>query len=281
MFILTHGRPDNVVTVKTLEKHGYTGSVFLVIDDEDTTASKYYEKYGDQVIMFSKEEVSKTFDEGDNFEDRRTITYARNACFQIARNLGFTYFIELDDDYVDFRYKFDHSFEYINRKNILSLDTIFLYLLNFYKKTPAKSIGISQGGDFLGGKNGSSIQELKTKGPKRKCMNSFICSTERPFTFFGRFNEDVNTYTLRGLRGEFFMTIPNIALQQKASQSNSGGITELYKNFGTYVKSFMTVMYAPSCTKVKMMRSRHPRLHHAISWRNAVPVILREEHKKR
>ena len=91
VFILTHGRPDNVVTVKTLEKHGYTGPVYLVIDDEDKTASKYYENYGEQVVMFSKEEVSKTFDEGDNFDDRRTITYARNACFQIAR--GFRVYV--------------------------------------------------------------------------------------------------------------------------------------------------------------------------------------------
>ena len=55
VFILTHGRPDKVYTVNTLKKHGYTGPVYLVIDDEDNTSAKYYENYGDQVIMFSKE----------------------------------------------------------------------------------------------------------------------------------------------------------------------------------------------------------------------------------
>lgn len=49
--------------------------------------------------MFDKPKIAKTFDEADNFDDRRAIVYARNACFQIARKLGYKYFIELDDDY--------------------------------------------------------------------------------------------------------------------------------------------------------------------------------------
>ena len=35
VFILTHGRADNVVTVKALEKGGYTGKTYFIIDDED------------------------------------------------------------------------------------------------------------------------------------------------------------------------------------------------------------------------------------------------------
>ena len=89
VFILTHGRPDNVVTYDTLKKHGYTGRVYLVIDDEDDTEDQYRERYGDKVIQFSKREIEKTFDTGDNFTNKRgVIIYARNACFEIARNLG-------------------------------------------------------------------------------------------------------------------------------------------------------------------------------------------------
>lgn len=35
VFILTHGRADNVVTLKTLLADGYTGDWYMVIDDED------------------------------------------------------------------------------------------------------------------------------------------------------------------------------------------------------------------------------------------------------
>ena len=98
-FILTHGRPDNVKTLKTLEKAGYTGKVYIVIDDED-----------------------------DNEQE--------------------------------------------------------------YRK-------IAQGGDFIGGAKSLNFR----KGILRKAMNTFICDTERPFTFVGRINEDVNTYVTLGSRG--------------------------------------------------------------------------------
>ena len=35
VFILTHGRPDNVITYNTLKKAGYTGDIYIVIDNED------------------------------------------------------------------------------------------------------------------------------------------------------------------------------------------------------------------------------------------------------
>lgn len=277
VFILSHGRPNKVITIETLKKHGYTGRVYIIIDNEDKTADQYYDNYKDIVIMFDKEAISKTFDEGDNFEDRRTITYARNACFEIAKKLGITCFIQLDDDYIDFRYKIDSSGNNINKLDIKNLDYIFMCLLKYYKSISACAIAIAQGGDFLGGKDGNAA-----KNPQfRKCMNSFICSTERPFQFSGRFNEDVNTYTEQGRRGALFLTIPMIALQQKTTQKTSGGISELYNKYGTFVKAFTTVMYSPSCVKVKMMLSRHPRIHHSVSWNNAVPVIIREIHKKK
>lgn len=35
VFIITHGRANEQITLKTLKKCGYSGKVFLVIDDED------------------------------------------------------------------------------------------------------------------------------------------------------------------------------------------------------------------------------------------------------
>ena len=40
-FILTHGRPDKVYTIKSLRDSGYTGKVFLVVDDKDKTLPEY------------------------------------------------------------------------------------------------------------------------------------------------------------------------------------------------------------------------------------------------
>ena len=274
-FILTHGRPDKVLTYKTLAHCGYTGKTYIVIDNEDKTAPEYYKNFGDQVIMFDKKAIAETIDEGDNFNDRRAIIYARNACFDIAKQLGIKYFIQLDDDYFSFVYKYTDKEEYKERV-IRNLDNIFSAFLDFYKNSPFLAIAFAQCGDFLGGDGGNFAHSHRV----RKAMNSFICSTERPFHFFGRINEDVNTYTNLGFRGGLFLTVAKVAIHQLMSQTNQGGMTDLYVDSGSYIKSFYTVMYQPSSVKIAAMQSQYSRLHHLVSWKNTVPVILDEQYKK-
>lgn len=241
-FILTNGRPDNVKTYMTLRKSGYTGKIFLIVDDLDKTKDDYKVKYGKEVIIFDKEAIAKTFDEGDNFNDKRAIIYARNASFEIAKNLGIKHFIQLDDDYSSFYYRFDHDFEY-TPKAIKKLDVIFQAMIDFFNKSGAASIAMAQGGDFIGGGESSFSQSITLK---RKAMNSFICSTDKPFQFVGRINEDVNTYTRLASTGLLLFTTNQVSLSQVSTQSSSGGMTELYLDSGTYVKSFYSVMYHPS-----------------------------------
>ena len=87
VFILTHARPDRVFTYVTLREKGYTGKIYLVLDDEDKTHSEYVKIYADEVLTFSKNEVAKTFDVGDNFTDKRAVVYARNAVFDLAKTI--------------------------------------------------------------------------------------------------------------------------------------------------------------------------------------------------
>ena len=278
VFILTYGRPDNVKTYKTLKRFGYTGKIYFICSDDDKQLNKYKELYTKQVLVFSKKEYKNTFDIGDNFDDERVVVYARNACFDLAKKVGIKYFLVLDDDYTDFSYRFNGELSYNKgRGYINNVDDIFKAVLDYYKTIPAKTIALSQNGDWIGGHNSGWAKELKLK---RKCMNSFFCSTERPFKFTGRINEDVNAYTRLGAVGDLFLTIPNVSLKQTDTQSNKGGMSDVYANQGTYVKSFYSVMFSPSSVKVAMLNTERSRLHHRVSWNNAIPVILNEKHKK-
>lgn len=280
VFILTHGRPDKVFTYKTIRDKGYTGKIFLVLDDEDKTYDQYCSLYKNKVITFSKDKIAKTFDVGDNFSDKRAVVYARNAVFDLAKNLNFKYFMVLDDDYTDFRWSFDNNKKYVTNKYIQNLDKIFEILLKFYKSTNFTSLCMAQGGDFIGGE-GSGLSKTFINGQiSRKLMNSFLCSTERPFQFVGRINEDVNAYCSFGYRGHLFMTVAQLRLEQKQTQSNSGGLTDIYLNFGTYVKSFYSVMYNPSSVKVRQMGQSNKRLHHSVNWDTTVPKIISESFRK-
>lgn len=275
--ILTNGRPNNVLTVNTLKDHGYTGPIHLVVDDLDPCVDEYRRNFGNEkVVVFNKKEIAALTDSGNNSGDMRSILFARNASFDIAKKLGFRYFVQLDDDYTQFRYRFDKDYRYLV-KPIRNLDTVFASVLKFFVTSKADCIALSQGGDFLGGGLGNEGKKIYLK---RKCMNSFICSTDRPFNFTGLMNEDVNTYVKLGSTGTIFFSFNQIGLEQLRTQSNPGGITELYQDFGTYVKSFYTVMYHPSSVQVSVMRSRHGRLHHRIQWEKTVPRIIRESLRK-
>ena len=279
VFILTHGRPDRVYTYKTLMDAGYTGKVYIVIDDEDDAADQYYEKYGDKVLMFSKAEIAKTFDEGDNFDDRRVIIYARNACFQLAEQVGCRYFLQLDDDYIKFDYRVgaDNSFPIGRTKTRANIEqAIFKFLKYFISVKQFTSIAMAQGGDFIGG-----LRQETTIRSKRKAMNTLFCDTERPFQFVGRINEDVNTYTSKQRAGSVFLTPYVMCVTQQETQANAGGMSDVYVESGTYLKSFYSVMYCPSSVKVDMMRDRKDaRIHHRVKWDATAPMIIREEHKK-
>ena len=279
VFILTHGRVDNQYTYRSLCEQGYTGRCVFVLDNEDGQVDEYKRRYGaDNCYVFDKLDMRKRIDEVFR-GDRRVIVYARNACFDAARALGYKYFIELDDDYTSFVWRFDAECAYTPKTpKIKNLDVVFESMLRYYINTPLTSLAMAQGDDFIGG---SSNQMLRSIGTKRKAMNSFICSVDRPFEFKGRINEDVNAYTQLTSVGKIFLTIVQCNLQQKITQSNGGGMTDVYRDSGTYVKSFSSVIVFPSGVKVTLLNSHHKRIHHNVYWEHTAPKILQEKWRKK
>lgn len=278
VFILTHGRPDHVYTYKSLIKAGYTGKIYLVIDDEDKKADQYRALYGDAILTFAKRAIAETVDAGDNFNDLRSDMYVRNAMFALAREQKLRYFIQLDDDYIVFDFRRDSRLRYVKKRILSTLDQVFESLVSFLNVTPFASIAIAQGGDFMAGKDNRYAQHVITQ---RKAMNSFLCDVQKPFPFFGRLNVDVNNYTAAQRRGVLFMTTMQVALEQKRTQATAGGMTEAYLDHGTYVKSFYSVMYAPSCVKIAELRGpRHTRIHHRVFYDACAPCILPESVRK-
>lgn len=278
IFILTHGRPYNVITAKTLKMCGNTNRVYYIIDNEDKYADRYYWNFGkENVIMFNKYEKALQFDTMDQIatRDRRAIVYARNACFDIAENLGIKYFLELDDDYTTFRSR-QFSNNMLSTIYVRDFDSIVDIMIDFLDSSNALTVAFSQTGDFIGGVGSKVYKERLT----RKAMNAFFCRTDRRFDFIGRINEDVNTYVSLGSRGELLFTVADIALNQLTTQQNSGGMSDLYLDVGTYVKSFFTVIACPSCVKIGEMGDGNYRIHHLINWEHAVPKIISDRFRK-
>ena len=285
VYILTHRRPSlrEQRTYRALERAGYTGPVYLVVDDEDPTLPEYLEEFGEQVVVFPKQATIDSFDIGDNMRGSGSVV-PRNAIWNIAREHGHRYFIQLDDDYVTFRYRFNQDCKPVSPNRlewIGDLNKIFSACVKWFATTPPElhSVAFGQGGDFLGGSSNSYLQYIHGK---RKAMNTFICDTERPFTFPGRRNEDVNCYTELQRRGVAFLTTFQIAIDQAATQTQSGGMTEMYEQEGTYLKSFTSVMRCPSGVKVSHLadRNQNPRIHHRVTYKNVAPEFVSASHRK-
>ena len=276
VFILSHGRAKNVITIKTLRDVGYTGKIYIIIDNEDDQAEEY-KKIDDveNVIIFDKKQEMERTDTADNFKDHRLVVYARNKCHDIAKNLGLTYFLELDDDYTGFGIRYADG-DVLKRTKIKNADRLFDSMINFLEKTNSLTVAFAQGGDYIGG-TGSKVWNEKLA---RKAMNCFFCKTDRPFKFSGSTNEDVNAYITYGNKGELMFTIADICMDQLQTQSNTGGLTDIYLDNGTYVKSFYSIIHQPQCVKISTMGNKFMRIHHKISWNKCTPKILNEKWKK-
>lgn len=277
VFILSHGRAGRLYTLKTIKNEGYTGPWFIVVDNEDDQVGEYRRQYGeDHVIVFDKLERAKKTDTPDLSEDRRTIIYARNECFDIAERLGYRYFLELDDDYTDFQYRYEGDGKLLI-KSAKCLDNLFEEMLKFLDVSGAITVAFAQGGDMIGGIDAGNFK----KGLLRKAMNTFFCDTRKRFQFVGRINEDVNTYTSFSNKGKLLFTYTRFMITQKTTQTSSGGMTDTYLDMGTYTKSFYSVIYSPQAVKVGEMGDKHKRIHHIVNWDRCAPLILNEKWKKR
>ena len=283
VLILTHGRAENVVTYRTIRRQGYTGKVYFVIDNLDKQRPIYEKNFGaENVIVFDKPAAAKKCDTMDNIGEMNIVLFARNSCHEIAKSLGLTHFLVLDDDYTDFSFRYVKDGTLKHDRHCTDFDALCEAFCDCLDETGALTVAMAQSGDFISGANNAHYWQRVL----RKAMNSFFCRTDRPFKFLGRINEDVNMYATLGSQGNLIFTATEASLNQIQTQANKGGLTEAYLDHGTYVKSFYSVICMPSAVKISMMGGggrghNYYRIHHNVSWNNCVPKIIDEKWKKR
>ena len=275
VFILSHGRADRVYTHKTLRSQGYTGDIKILIDDEDDTADEYYDRYGDDVIVFCKEEWRLKTDVMDTFKRRDVVVFARNAVFEIARLNGYKYICVLDDDYKAFEHRYIDAGK-LKSVRTTHLDKVFDASVQFLKDSGAKCYAYAQQGDFIGGKESSRFHDRVM----RKIMNSYFFDVDNPVVFSGTLDEDMVASLRCGMSGELLMTSVDMSISQLPTQTNKGGLTDAYIDFGTYTKSFYAVMMNPSICKIAMMGDKHMRIHHQVAVSGMAPMIISGRYKK-
>jgi len=263
VLIISYRRAARVKTVAMLHRIKWTGPVYLVISNDDDQRSQYLEAYKN-VYVFNRSTVK--CDYYDNNPPSGPLA-ARNIAWDIAKELGWTHFVVLDDDY-SYLYIDRHWVANPNKKGVIRNvpanwgDRLFHAMWDLLDAVPQiQCVSFSQTGDL-------------SKGIKRKIMQIFFLRTDRRFEYVARLNDDVTTYYDLGLRGEIVLQIPALMVKQEITQSQPGGLTEEYLQYGTYAKSMYTVLRWPAHCRVEYLKTVG-RIHHRIA-SYAYPLIVKE-----
>ena len=98
IFIITHQRADKQLTLKMLESCGYSGRVYLVVDDMDGQIAEYRKRYGDKILVFHKKKYAESVDTHINKFGMSSALFARNACVDMAKDMRLKFYFVCDDD---------------------------------------------------------------------------------------------------------------------------------------------------------------------------------------
>lgn len=276
ILIISFGRADNCKTARFLKKCNYGGAWYIVCSTDDAQLEDYKKNYGERIVVYDKEEIAPIFDPMDNSGRRNLGVFARQACFPIARRLGYKYFLSLDDDYNGFEWRYLNKYQTkICGRMARNIDEMCEAMLCFLDESGAHEVDFAVGGDFVGGAQEYTLRDLLPKA-----MNSHFNDVDKPIRYQGLMNDDVNAYVSGWQRGKMFFSVPLVQTLMTESQQDAGGMTEAYLDIGTYVKSFYTVMLNPSACLISEMGVKARRIHHRLCWDAIQPKLLHEKWKR-
>lgn len=152
VFILSHGRANTISTFAALRRHGYTGDMFVVIDNEDDQEYIYRQKFGNAIIQFDKRDYVPKTDLGDLDDDRRIGVLARNFIQDKAQEMGYQYHLQLDDDISGFCFRYADG-EKLKAIPINHIDSFLDAVLDYMDNAPFTSLSFGIGAYFIGGVN--------------------------------------------------------------------------------------------------------------------------------
>ena len=250
VFILTHGRPHNQLTVKSLQDVGYTGEWYLVVDDQDDTFDEYVTEWGaDRVIVFHKDHFIKHTDTGLSVPVPKFAVFARNAIEFIAHSMGYKTFMMLDDDITKLRIRLPEGDSLKSFQINGQFDAIIESSVNYVLECDIACMGLGFCNLYIGG-----VENFNKENPRQRlCAEAFIRNTSHPILWRLNMVEDLITSIDAAMRGEVWFQFLPIQCEIKMSEGVvDGGNSDVYRQLGMYRISFMPVIAYPSSNAVRL-----------------------------
>ncbi len=270
--VISHGRPE-CSTVKVLRECGYTGKIYIVVDDEDKTLPDYIERYGADVHVFHKEE---DFDTGDLGGSKACGVFARNQCLKVAEKNRLTYYLELDDDLESLSYRYNDG-GHLRGIKARELDRLFDGMCTYFDEASVQCISFGNAVDYIGG-----VPTYESGKANRTVMNSFFLRTSNKIQWRSRNSDDIITVidqAQKGYAGFRFTPVMNkfdVWIPKKKSSASGGSIAE-YEKTGSYKLRYYAVMFHPDCVKLRESGDGYDL---TLMTGNAYPKIMSGRYKK-
>lgn len=202
--------------------------------------------------------------------------FARNFIIDEARRRGYKYHLQMDDDFYEIRFRYVKNNRLVS-KRCTQFDAVFQCMRDFLESTDTVWLSFGVFAQYMGGIKSRHFHD----GLFRGCVCSFFIKTEAAPKFKGRMNDDIGTTSYYAHKGKLMFTVMPLNLNMEFTQTADGGLTDIYKDNGTYRKSFYSIILGPSYSIINDMGRVDKRLHHQISWNKCAPLILDERWKKR
>lgn len=271
VMICSHGRAETMTTYDILRKQGYTGKIIVVIDDEDDQRELYESRY-ECVEVFSKDEYADAIDEVVT-NNRGSVVYARNACYDIAAKYGLEYFVEVDDDLLSLKHRYIEDGK-ARGSDVNDLDTVFSFVLPIFENENIFCISFVKNSDFMGGVNSKGFK----KGFEYTAHSIFCLKTDRRVKFASTIFEDLNTSLTYNRAGKIFISLAVLQFYTKEVGTGNGGSSALYDKFSPFARAFSVLMARPDSMKIMTDKKEGHKIH--MNWSTVAPMIIPERWKK-
>jgi hypothetical protein len=270
VIIISHSRPS-CETYGALRAHGYSGKIFILVDDEDQTVESYKAKYKDCVHVYHKQDY-RLVDTCDNSSSLSAAVVARHACHDLAVSLGLDAYVMSDDDITDFVYRQYDENHSLKTYQIHNFDEVFSECYDFLFSIKNTMFSFFPAAMVFPGRFDKF---------ERWCTQFMFRKVSDGIHLKQRFHDDMYEMMTCDRIGYFVFCIHNLIFksdQCTTTQSVTGGMADAYKSYSPYARRFLNVITNPSMFSIECDAGKG-----GIIFKKHTPdyvQILREEHKK-
>lgn len=281
VLIPSYHRPSRIKTAKYLASIDYDMSkVHVVIDSEADDKSEYENscaELGCNLHVFDMDEARKRYDYVHRAsESRRSAGQARNMFYEIAKEIGISQYIVMDDDTEQFQFRIKgvHVNGEKAKAKAKAVIAGFDMVADFQKRHNIGLFGMCQCGDCYG--------NIYPRLMRWKVMNTTFYDTR--FIYRGERgvqDDDTSQFVTALNEGMFTGSITDcVILQQTISATQKGGLTDLYNECKLLNKALVCVIQFPSAIVAEKQKMNGGRVHHRINNRYLAPRLLKVDGHK-